>query len=64
MPENIDKKTSLHPRNKHQGLYDFDALQKAYPKLKPFVMLNKGGIESIDFSDAKAVKALNKALLL
>lgn len=64
MPENKDKKTSLHTRNKHQGFYDFEALIKAYPKLQPFVVLNKVGVESIDFADAKAVKALNKALLL
>lgn len=63
MPKNAENKISLHPRNKHKGRYDFEALLKAYPKLKPFVILNKAGVESIDFSDAKAVKALNKALL-
>ena len=56
-------KPSFHPRNKHQGQYDFEALFKALPKLKPFVIKNIHGNDTIDFSDAKAVKALNTALL-
>jgi 23S rRNA (adenine1618-N6)-methyltransferase len=58
-----DEKTILHPRNKHRSNYDFAALTKSLPALKPYVAVNKYGNESIDFSDPAAVKALNKALL-
>jgi 23S rRNA (adenine1618-N6)-methyltransferase len=58
-----DEKTILHPRNKHRSNYDFAALTKSLPALKPYVAINKYGNESIDFSDPAAVKALNKALL-
>ncbi len=57
-------KSNLHPRNKHRERYQFEELIKSYPRLKGFVSLNKYGDESIDFADPKAVKALNKALLL
>ncbi|WP_420572339.1 23S rRNA (adenine(1618)-N(6))-methyltransferase RlmF [Kordia sp.] len=59
----ISTKTTLHPRNKHKGRYDFAVLTKACPELTPFVQLNKFGDTSIDFFDPKAVKMLNKALL-
>ena len=58
----LPKKT-FHPRNKHQGYYNFEQLIKIYPKLAAFVGVNEYDIETIDFSDAKAVKALNTALL-
>lgn len=54
---------SLHPNNVHNHGYDFDALIQSYPALKAYVKPNKHGNESIDFSNAKAVKALNSALL-
>lgn len=57
------EKISLHPRNKHRERYDFSALTKTYPELKAFVFKNNYGDESINFSDASAVLALNKALL-
>ncbi|MCF6224538.1 MAG: 23S rRNA (adenine(1618)-N(6))-methyltransferase RlmF [Flavobacteriaceae bacterium] len=44
--------------------YNFTTLSKAYPALKPYVFTNKFNIESIDFSNAAAVKALNKAILI
>jgi len=56
-------KTRLHPRNKHNTRYDFKALMACHPALAPFVKLNTYNDESIDFSDAEAVKALNSALL-
>ncbi|VAW25728.1 23S rRNA (adenine(1618)-N(6))-methyltransferase [hydrothermal vent metagenome] len=56
-------KTRLHPHNKHNTRYDFKELIISYPALSPFVKLNKYNDESIDFSDADAVKALNSALL-
>lgn len=64
MPHTKENKNTLHPRNKHQGLYDFKALVAVHPKLKAFIIKNPAGLDSIDFSDAKAVRALNKALLL
>lgn len=57
-------KNSLHPRNPHRERYDFNALVKISPELAAFVSLNAYGGESIDFSDAAAVKALNRALLM
>ncbi len=53
----------LHPRNKHNQRYDFDVLTKTLPELTTFVRPNAYGDLSIDFSNAKAVIALNKALL-
>lgn len=58
------EKLNLHPRNKNRSRYDFRQLVTACPELKPFVRLNDYGDESIDFADPKAVKTLNKALLL
>lgn len=54
---------TLHPRNQHNGNYDFETLIGALPELKQFVGLNKFGNESIDFANPDAVRALNKALL-
>lgn len=62
------KQTGFHPRNRHQGQYDFTALIDAdrdagAMTLGHFVSTNSYGDLSIDFADAKAVKALNRALL-
>ncbi|WP_439488621.1 23S rRNA (adenine(1618)-N(6))-methyltransferase RlmF [Algoriphagus sp.] len=56
-------KTSLHPRNIHRERYDFPSLIASQPELGEFVSENKHGDLSIDFSDPKAVKELNRALL-
>ncbi|NMP14950.1 23S rRNA (adenine(1618)-N(6))-methyltransferase RlmF [Thalassotalea sp. Y01] len=53
----------MHPRNKHQGDYNFKQLCVAVPALKAFVVDNKNGKQSIDFSNPKALVCLNKALL-
>ena len=53
----------LHPRNRHQGRYDFPALIKKSPELAAFVITNPYGKLSIDFADPLAVKVLNRALL-
>lgn len=53
----------LHPRNRHQGSYDFPALMRANPALRPFVAPTPRGNLSIDFTDPQAVRALNQALL-
>jgi len=57
------EKNILHPRNLHRNRYDFEKLISNCPDLKAFVSINKHGIETIDFSNPNAVKALNKALL-
>ena len=53
----------LHPRNRHQGRYDFAQLIDASPTLGQFVNKNAYGELSIEFADPQAVKALNRALL-
>ena len=57
------EKGQLHPRNRHQGRYDFPALIKASPELAAFVILNPYGKQSIDFANPAAVKVFNRALL-
>jgi 23S rRNA (adenine1618-N6)-methyltransferase len=54
-----------HPRNKHQGRYDFEALVSAHPPLAQFVIGNKHqpNEKTIDFANAESVLALNTALL-
>jgi len=59
----LPEKENLHPRNAHRKGYDFDALIKSTPQLRPFVKLNEYGISSINYSDPEAVKMLNKSLL-
>jgi 23S rRNA (adenine1618-N6)-methyltransferase len=53
----------MHPRNRHQGRYDFERLIQASPELAVFVAKNKYDDLSVDFSDPLAVKALNRAIL-
>ncbi|KFF06236.1 23S rRNA (adenine(1618)-N(6))-methyltransferase RlmF [Flavobacterium reichenbachii] len=57
------EKNNLHPRNLHRSRYDFELLTANCPELKNYVSVNKHQIETIDFSDPKSVKVLNKALL-
>lgn len=61
--EHPAEKSKLHPRNRHRGRYDFKTLITVCPKLAEFVTLNNYADKSIDFSDPRAVKMLNKALL-
>lgn len=58
-----ETKSNLHPRNPHTGQYDFQNLIHKCPTLAKFVMINRYGKESIDFSNPLAVKTLNKAIL-
>jgi len=58
------EKTTLHPRNIHRFSYDFKKLIDNCPELESFVFTNEHAVESIDFSNPNAVKALNKALLI
>ncbi|MBV4530177.1 23S rRNA (adenine(1618)-N(6))-methyltransferase RlmF [Pseudomonas sp. SWRI107] len=56
-------KPTLHPRNRHQGRYDFPALIKAHPDLARFTITNPYGNPSIDFANPEAVRVFNRALL-
>lgn len=57
------EKPTLHPRNRHQGRYDFPALIKAHPDLARFTITNPHGKPSIDFANPEAVRVFNRALL-
>ena len=63
MKKKTTNKGKLHPRNRHATGYEFNQLSRVYPPLEQFVAQNKYQTLTIDFSDAKAVKALNLALL-
>ncbi|WP_263262623.1 23S rRNA (adenine(1618)-N(6))-methyltransferase RlmF [Pseudomonas sp. RIT-PI-S] len=56
-------KPTLHPRNRHQGRYDFPRLIQGTPELGEYVILNPYGKQSIDFADPAAVRVFNRALL-
>ncbi|UVE16825.1 23S rRNA (adenine(1618)-N(6))-methyltransferase RlmF [Pseudomonas sp. LS44] len=57
------KAALLHPRNRHQGRYDFPQLIESNPELAQFMITNPYGKPSIDFADPAAVKVFNRALL-
>lgn len=57
------QKPKLHPRNRNNKLYDFKQLVAVCPDLAKYVIMTPAKTESIDFSDSKAVKTLNKAIL-
>lgn len=53
----------LHPRNRHQGRYDFGLLTAESPELSAFLITTPVGETSLDFADPRAVRELNRALL-
>lgn len=53
----------FHPKSKHNGNYNFEKLTKANAALTAHVFENDYKNATINFSDPKAVKELNKALL-
>lgn len=57
-------RNELHKRNKHCGQYNFSVLIENYEPLREFVVINPSGVQTIDFFNPHAVKALNKSLLL
>jgi len=61
--KNKQKKSRLHFRNKNRDKYDLGALITSNPELKNYIIPNKFGVKSVDFSNRLAVKILNKALL-
>lgn len=56
-------KPTLHPRNRHQGRYNFPELIKSSPELGKFMITNPHGKPSIDFANPEAVRVFNRALL-
>jgi len=58
-----EEKSRLNARNKNKERYDLSALVMAIPELKNYVRPNKYGVISLDFSNPKGVKLLNKAIL-
>lgn len=58
-----DLASTLHPRNRHRGRYDFQQLTSTCPELTPFVYPGLRGDLTIDFAHPAAVKTLNRALL-
>ncbi|WP_440223686.1 23S rRNA (adenine(1618)-N(6))-methyltransferase RlmF [Dokdonella sp. MW10] len=58
-----ERRDALHPRNRHQGRYDFKRLVRACKPLEAFLIRMPAGTTSIDFSDPRAVRLLNRALL-
>ncbi len=51
-----------HPRNRHQGRYNLPGLVGALPELRQYIVQRRGD-STVDFSDQRAVLALNRALL-
>jgi 23S rRNA (adenine1618-N6)-methyltransferase len=65
--EGMKKQTplpSLHPRNLHHGRYDLELLSGSLPDLKSHIFKNEYGNLTLDFTNPKAVKSLNQALLM
>lgn len=62
-PKKKKKAKRLHERNRNQDRYDLEALIEVKQELKNFLKPNKHGVETIDFSQAEAVKLLNQAIL-
>ena len=63
MSSEKQSKEQLHPRNRNIDRYDLKSLVNAIPELQNFIRPNKFGEDSINFSDPRAVKLLNKAIL-
>jgi 23S rRNA (adenine1618-N6)-methyltransferase len=59
----ISAKYSMHPRNRYRNGYDFQQLKAQSPELAQYFTVNHRGAPTIDFSNAQAVLALNRALL-
>ncbi len=57
-------KKNFHPNNIHNNGYDFEKLLTSNAALKLFVFENQYGNLTVDFSDPKAVKEINRSLLM
>ena len=62
--EQHQKNKGLHRNNLHLGKYNFEALVSAVPELEAVLVQNPRGEATIDFSNPKAIKLLNTALLV
>lgn len=58
----MQTKQGLHKNNKHKNGYNFNFLIEKYPSISD-IIIEKFGKQTIDFSDPRAVKEFNKALL-
>lgn len=56
-------KLYLHPRNKNREPYDLVEMCNSLPLLSPYIIPNKRGEDSVDFSNPASVKVLNRAIL-
>ncbi len=54
----------MHKNNRHNTSYNIDKLVLANSDLNQYIVTNKYNTKTIDFSNPKAVKALNTALLV
>ena len=55
--------SQFHPRNRHQGSYDFAALAESYPPLTEYLIEKPEGGLFLNFADPRAMLALNTAIL-
>jgi 23S rRNA (adenine1618-N6)-methyltransferase len=62
-PANRQGKAAPHPRNRHQGQYDFAALIALEPSLHRFMRTGMQGQPTLDFANPDAVRLLNQVLL-
>lgn len=53
----------FHPRNRHQGAYDFEGLVESYPPLAKHLIEKPEGGLFVNFADPQAVLLLNTAIL-
>lgn len=53
----------MHPKNPHSSRYDLSDLSQSSPELRAYIKKSPTGEDTIDFSDPRAVKALNKGIL-
>jgi len=53
----------LHSRNRNSAPYELEAMALVTPELKQFFRESKKGSTTLDFSDPRAVRILNKAIL-
>ncbi|KAI0064153.1 hypothetical protein BV25DRAFT_1853471 [Artomyces pyxidatus] len=53
----------MHPRNRYREAPDFSSLATDYPPLRPYIVRNGDGGNTIDFKDDAAQRRLTEALL-
>lgn len=63
MKDQTATNVGLHPRNLHGTRYDLRALVQAVPTLGPLVHPSPRGEATVDFTNPRAVRLLNAALL-